>query len=59
VLKFLSVKNSCFPARILENLKSMIKLVDKAGDIEIEKVISEGDAVKSKAFLRKIIFNEY
>lgn len=39
-------------------IRSMIKLIDKVDDKEIEKVISEGDAVKSIALLRKIIFNE-
>lgn len=37
-------------------LKEMIKAVDSVPDEEVEKTISEGDAVKSLALLRKMIF---
>ena len=37
-------------------LKSLIKVLDSVNEKEIEKVISEGDAVKSIALIRKMIF---
>ncbi|MCL4378447.1 MAG: sugar phosphate isomerase/epimerase [Actinobacteria bacterium] len=37
-------------------LKSMMKIVDRIDDKEFDKIVSECDAVKSMAFLRKIIF---
>jgi xylose isomerase len=37
-------------------LKEMIKAVDSVPEAEVEKTISEGDAVKSLALLRKMIF---
>jgi sugar phosphate isomerase/epimerase len=37
-------------------LKSLIKVVESVDPEEIEKVIKEGDAVKSQALMRKMIF---
>jgi xylose isomerase len=37
-------------------LKAMMKIVDRIDDKEFDKIVSECDAVKSMAFLRKIIF---
>ena len=37
-------------------VKEMIKAVDSVDNKEIEKIINEGDAVKSLALLRKMIF---
>ena len=39
----------------IEWVKSMIKAINEAGDIEIKKIIDEGNAVKSSEFLRKMI----
>ena len=37
-------------------LKAMIKVVESVDPGEIEKVIEEGDAVKSQALMRKMLF---